>query len=55
MALVPTSKDPVLDNAFFSLLFWFLCIGAWTGNTTGGGKDIGLLLSNKLSGILETA
>lgn len=51
--LVPTSNDTVLESAFFNLLFWFLWIGAWIGKT--GGKKIGLLLSNKLSGILETA
>ncbi len=48
---VAASRDPVRDKAFFSLLFWSLWIGACTGITTGAG----LLLSNKLSGILDTA
>lgn len=50
-----TSNEPVLDNAFFNLLFCFLWIGAWTGSTDGYTIGTGALLSNKLSGILDTA
>lgn len=50
-----TSKDPVLANALCKAPFCFLWSEAWTGAITGGGSEIGILLSNKLSGILDTA
>ena len=49
--LLIASKDPVRERAFLSLLVCLLWIGAWIGWITG----IGLLLSKRLSGILDTA
>ncbi len=45
------SREPVLAKAWVSFFFYLLCTGASTKGTGGGG----MLLSNKLSGILATA
>lgn len=49
---VTLSKDPALLSALDSFFFYLWWTAAKTGNGAGGG---GILLSNKLSGTLETA